>query len=158
FEGSIMGNGGQEFGLALYEKAGAIERIATYVDAGRMDMARREDCIAVTLDAKPRFAVDALKDAFGLPRVPYPMRLKRGRHAQGDGAGRGHVRRRRRRRRCDGADPRARSECADRGRDGPREGPTAGGVVVAKPSVQNAWAAEIVRRVEELRNGAVEPI
>ena len=31
-------------------------------------------------------------------------------------------------------------------------------MVVAKPSVQHAWAAEIVRRVEEIQTGAVVPI
>jgi hypothetical protein len=75
YEGALMGAGGMEFGVALYKRAGALERIARAVDAGRMKGAAREDAIAVTLDDKPRFAIDALHDAYGLDRLPVPIKL-----------------------------------------------------------------------------------
>jgi hypothetical protein len=78
FEAALMGAGGMEYGVALYPRAGALERIARRVDARRMHEAMREDTLAVTFDAEPKFAVTALKQAYGLARMPAPVRLERG--------------------------------------------------------------------------------
>jgi hypothetical protein len=78
FEAVLMGAGGMEYGVALYRRAGALARIARHVEGGRMAAARREDALAVTLDDEPRFAIAALRDAYGLDCVPLPMKIERG--------------------------------------------------------------------------------
>lgn len=78
FEAALMGAGGMEYGVALYRRAGALGRVARNVDRRRMAAAAREDALAVTLDDEPRFAVAALRDAYGLDLVPVPMKLERG--------------------------------------------------------------------------------
>jgi hypothetical protein len=85
FEGALMGAGGMEYGVALYRRAGALGRIARRVDANRMHDAIREDCLAVTFDDEPRFAISALREAYGLARLPVPMKIERGAVAGLDG-------------------------------------------------------------------------
>jgi len=85
YEASILGAAGEAFGVALYEKPGAVARVAAVVDAGRMDLARQEECIAVTLDSRPRFAAEALKAWTGVARVPVPIRLSGGQVAHASG-------------------------------------------------------------------------
>ncbi|MBI2444279.1 MAG: hypothetical protein HYV42_03510 [Candidatus Magasanikbacteria bacterium] len=79
-EGSIMGAGGFEYGLALYHRKGALARMAALMAAGRRS-AITEDGYAVTFDKEPAFAVEALDDAYSLPRVPFPVRVEKGRPA-----------------------------------------------------------------------------
>ena len=85
FEGIVMGQGGMEYGLSLYRKPGAVQRIAKAIDRNRPDLAAREDGLAVTFDSEPRFVVAALRQAYGLARMPVPMRLERGESAPLDG-------------------------------------------------------------------------
>lgn len=77
-EASVMGSGGQEFGLAVYDEPGSIERVGALVDQGRMQEVLRVAANAVTLDEEPAWAVEALKEAFGLERLPVPMRIRKG--------------------------------------------------------------------------------
>lgn len=77
-EASVMGAGGEEFGAALYDEPGSIRRVADLVTAGRMKEASRVGALAVTFDEEPGWAVAALDDAFGLPRVPVPLRIRKG--------------------------------------------------------------------------------
>lgn len=76
FEASVMGAGGLEFGLALYEGKGTVARLA------RESQARRDvswlDSIAVTLDDAPASAMKALRDAVDLPGLPVPVRVRGG--------------------------------------------------------------------------------
>lgn len=75
YEGVIMGGAGREFGLALYDKPGAIERLHSGPKA-----AMREDALSVTTgDPDTDFALEPMRDAFGLSHVPLVMRLKRSR-------------------------------------------------------------------------------
>jgi hypothetical protein len=78
FEASIMGGAGHEYGLALYFRHGAMHRVAMAMDNQDLDLARQEDCLAVTLDDKPRFAVKAIVEAFGLGAVPVAYRVRGG--------------------------------------------------------------------------------
>ena len=78
YEGCIMGAGGQEFGLALYENQGAIERIEAAVDAGDFKAAAKESCIIVTLNFEPEWAVEAVHSAYGTKGIPLPMKLAKG--------------------------------------------------------------------------------
>ena len=78
-EVSILGCGGEEFGVAIYDQPGSIQRVLTAMDAGRPEDGRLVDSLSVTLDEEPAWAVEALDDAFGLDRVPFVVRLRRGR-------------------------------------------------------------------------------
>jgi len=79
FEASIMGGAGYEYGLALYFRRGAMSRVAKAMDREDLESARLEDCLAVTLDSKPAFAVKAIVEAFGLGAVPVAYRVRDGR-------------------------------------------------------------------------------
>ncbi len=79
YEACIMGAGGQEYGVALYEHKGAVKKIARLVDAGRMRDAANLGSLAVTLDDEPRWAAKAIGDAFGAECVPVPLRVSGGR-------------------------------------------------------------------------------
>ncbi|WP_242392672.1 SEC-C metal-binding domain-containing protein [Anaeromyxobacter oryzisoli] len=77
-EASVMGAGGQEFGIALYDEPGSIHRVATLVSEGRMKETRNVSALAVTFDEEPAWAAAALDDEFGLPRLPVPIRVRKG--------------------------------------------------------------------------------
>ncbi|HTJ43925.1 MAG TPA: hypothetical protein VL463_17590 [Kofleriaceae bacterium] len=70
YEAAIMGNARITYGVALYPHRGARERIARGV--------AREDTLAITFADRPRFAIAALKDAYGLTRLPSPIKIDRG--------------------------------------------------------------------------------
>jgi hypothetical protein len=78
FEGCVMGSGGSEYGIALYEEPGAMEKLVTLHKAGREKDARQMRCIAVTFDAAPDFAAEALQQVIGAPILPMPTRVERG--------------------------------------------------------------------------------
>jgi len=77
-EASVMGAGGQEVGVALYDEPGSIHRVAALVTAGRMKEAHGVSALAVTFDEEPAWAATALDAAFGLPRLPVPIRVRKG--------------------------------------------------------------------------------
>lgn len=78
YEASIMGCGGQEYGVALYEEKGAIEKLSRFFDEGRMHDAASLRSIAVTMDDEPAWAIKAIKNAFGLARLPVPIKVAKG--------------------------------------------------------------------------------
>jgi hypothetical protein len=78
YETSIMGSGGQEYGIALYEEKGAISKLSRLYDEGRVHEAPNIRSIAVTMDDEPAWAIKAMKEAFGLARLPIPMKVARG--------------------------------------------------------------------------------
>ena len=77
-EASVLGAGGEEFGLALYDEPDSIRRVSAAVSAGRMEAAARVRSTAVTFDAEPAWAAKVFEDAFGLPRLPVPLRVRNG--------------------------------------------------------------------------------
>ena len=77
-EASVMGAAGQEFGVALYDEPGSIRRVAALVTAGRMKETRGVSALAVTFDEEPAWAATALDEVFGLPRLPVPIRVRKG--------------------------------------------------------------------------------
>lgn len=79
FEGSIMGGGGDAFGMTLYTDAGAIARVAALVEQGRMREAARFDSLAVTIEDAAPLAADAIRTAFGVSAAPLPVRMRKGR-------------------------------------------------------------------------------
>lgn len=80
-EASVMGAGGEEFGVALYDEPGSIRRVASAVARRRMQEAASVAATAVTFDAEPLWAVEAFDDAFALPRLPVPIRVRKGKPA-----------------------------------------------------------------------------
>ena len=78
YEASILGNGGQEFGLALYRKKGDLQRVAKLVDAGQMKKAEQVDSLAMVFDDEPAFAVDLFERMLGLPAIPIAIKLEGG--------------------------------------------------------------------------------
>jgi hypothetical protein len=84
FEASVLGGGGHEFGVALYEGVGAISamrRARSFPGA-----AATLNSFAVTFDDGPKFAADALSGVFDLVGVPAPMRVAAGRPTSVDAA------------------------------------------------------------------------
>ncbi len=84
FEGCIMGSGGQEFGLALYENAGALERIAAAVDADDFAEAAKEPALSLTLNFEPDWAAEAVHEAYGTTGIPIPIKLRGGQPVEMD--------------------------------------------------------------------------
>lgn len=78
FEGCIMGSGGSEYGIALYEEPGAMEKLVRLHEAGQQKQAAQMKCIAITFDAAPQFAHDVLLEVIGVPVLPVPTRVERG--------------------------------------------------------------------------------
>ncbi len=84
FEACIMGAGCHEYGIALYERKGAVKKITRLIDAGRMQDAAALGSLAVTVDDEPRWAAKAIGDAFGAECVPVPLKISAGRPRQVD--------------------------------------------------------------------------
>src|SRR6266545_2784521 len=61
-EASVMGAGGQEFGVALYDEPGSIQRVSALMAEGRMKETRHVSALAVTFDEEPAWAAAALDD------------------------------------------------------------------------------------------------
>jgi hypothetical protein len=79
FEGCVMGSGGSEFGVALYEEQGAMGKLVRLGKAGRQEEAAQMRCIAVTFNEAPAFARELLETVVGGPILPVPTRVERGR-------------------------------------------------------------------------------
>ncbi len=77
-EAAVMGGGAGRFGLALYDAVGSIRRLAELVQSGRMREAGGISSLAVTFNDEPAWAARAFEDAFGVPRLPLPMRVYEG--------------------------------------------------------------------------------
>jgi hypothetical protein len=78
FEGCVMGAGGQEFGVALYDQPGSLARLSNAIDRGRPDEARAIDAYGFTLDDGPRWVAEAVAAAYGVGVVIAPIRLRGG--------------------------------------------------------------------------------
>lgn len=77
-EASVMGMGGEQFGLALYPGTGSVARMTRLVDEDRMDEVRQIESISVTFEDEPPFVRRAMKDAHGMPGFPMPLVVRRG--------------------------------------------------------------------------------
>ncbi len=84
YEGCIMGAGGEEFGIALYENPGALERIAAAVDAGDFTAVAKEPSLSMTINFEPAWAAEAVDDAYRTKGIPMPMKLFKGKPADLD--------------------------------------------------------------------------
>ncbi len=77
FEASLLGSGGQEFGVALYEGTGAVAAMRRARTTPRA--AAKVTSIAVTFDPGPAFALEAIGGAFAMEAVPVPIKVVGGR-------------------------------------------------------------------------------
>ena len=77
-ECSIVGAAGTQYGIGLYRRAGALERIAHDIAAGHVQPAEGEDSLVVVFEDGPPFVIAALRDAFGLEQIPCPMKQEGG--------------------------------------------------------------------------------
>jgi hypothetical protein len=75
YEGCIMGAAGETCGLALYERAGAVKRIAELVDAGDYEAAKQEPFLSMTIRFEPAWAAEAVDEAYGTLGLPIPMKM-----------------------------------------------------------------------------------
>lgn len=74
---SVMGSGGSEFGFALFDRAGSVERMSmSGLPGGNVDVLI-PDSLGVTLEDEPDWVVKMVKDVTGLPFVPDVMRVQR---------------------------------------------------------------------------------
>jgi hypothetical protein len=76
FEGCIMGGGGGEYGVALYDEKGA--RQAPQGRTARRSKANEMSRGSVR--SGTRSCAEALQRVIGVPVLPVPMRLEHGRH------------------------------------------------------------------------------
>lgn len=78
YEGVVMGAGGQEFGVALYEKPGSAALLRQFGDVLGVEAAALLAGLAVTLDDEPAYAARAAEAWCGVGRVPFPMKVAAG--------------------------------------------------------------------------------
>lgn len=79
FEGCVMGAGGQEYGVALYDEPGSLERLAKASLAGPRGRAHAIDAHGFTIDGGPAWVADAVAAAYGTALVIVPIRVRAGR-------------------------------------------------------------------------------
>jgi hypothetical protein len=84
FEGSLTGLDSHDFGISLYERAGALDRIALALDARNVLASLREDGMTVTVTAGPEWAAEPMEEAYGFRGIPLPLKLKNGKMAKID--------------------------------------------------------------------------
>ncbi|GHG88699.1 hypothetical protein [Comamonas sp. JC664] len=74
---SVLGDGGHEFGFALFDRAGSVERMSMSSPPGGNVEPLIPDSLGVTLEDEPAWAVKTVKEVTGLPFVPNVMRVQR---------------------------------------------------------------------------------
>jgi len=72
-EASVLGGGGEQFGVALYPEAGSVARMTRLVDEDRLDEVQQIPSISVTFQDEPAYVVRAMEDAHGVPGFPTPL-------------------------------------------------------------------------------------
>ncbi len=78
----VLGQAGEEFGLALYDEAGSIAKVASLVEAGKYEAARNVPCLTVLVDRDPTCAVAAVDELLGVALAPLLLRVTRGNTAK----------------------------------------------------------------------------
>jgi hypothetical protein len=77
-EGCIMGQSGEEFGLALYHHKGSIDKVMLLSAEGRPEAARSLACTTVLVARDDSFAVDAVREMTGVAAAPLVLHITRG--------------------------------------------------------------------------------
>jgi hypothetical protein len=84
FEGNLTGFDDDQFGITLYENAGALERMDLALKARDVPVALQEDGMAVTVTAGPEWAAEPMEAAYGFRGLPVPVKLQGGKMAEID--------------------------------------------------------------------------
>lgn len=79
FEGCVMGAGGQEYGVALYDEPGTLDRLAKASQAVPRGHAPAIDAYGFTIDGGPAWVADAVAAAYGIRLLIVPIRVRGGR-------------------------------------------------------------------------------
>jgi len=79
YEASILGHGGQDCGLALYQRKGTTAKVAKLVASGKAEKAKLLDSLAMVFDDEPDFAVGLFDRLLGMSAIPIAIKLKDGR-------------------------------------------------------------------------------
>lgn len=77
-EGCVLGQGGEEFGLALYHQAGSIQKVIAFADEGRPEKARSLGATTMLIERGDAFVVDAIEEMAGVAAAPRVLHVARG--------------------------------------------------------------------------------
>ncbi len=79
YECTILGEAGEEYGLALYPEPGSVRRVVELARRDQPEGMRRIDLVSLTLTAEPAWACRAVEAWCGMPLVPIAFGLTRSR-------------------------------------------------------------------------------
>ncbi|WNG16614.1 hypothetical protein [Cystobacter fuscus] len=74
----VLGNGGEEFGFALYEQPGSIMRLGQLPEDERMRQSLHQESLALLFEEEPAWVRAEVRRFTGLPMFPSPLRLSGG--------------------------------------------------------------------------------
>lgn len=77
-EGCVLGQGGEEFGFALYHQAGSIQKVIAFADEGRPEKARSLGATTMLIERGEEFVVDAIEELAGVAAAPRVLHITRG--------------------------------------------------------------------------------
>ncbi|HEY4177956.1 MAG TPA: SEC-C domain-containing protein [Kofleriaceae bacterium] len=77
-EGCVLGQAGEEFGLALYHQVGSIQKVIDFADEGRPERARSLAATTLLIERDDAFVVDAIEEMTGVPAAPRLLQIMRG--------------------------------------------------------------------------------
>lgn len=77
-EGCVLGQAGEEFGLALYHQAGSIQKVIAFADEGRPEKARSLGATTMLIERGDAFVVDAIEEMAGVAAAPRVLHVARG--------------------------------------------------------------------------------
>jgi hypothetical protein len=84
FEGNLTGFDDDQFGITLYENAGALDRMDLALKARDVSASLQEDGMSVMVTAGPEWAAEPMEVAYGYRGIPVPVKLQGGRIAKID--------------------------------------------------------------------------
>lgn len=74
----VFGSG--QHSLSLYQDMNTVRAVELLARSGRIEDAAGFDSLMTTFEGEPGFAANAMQRAYGLPRIPVPIKVKNGEH------------------------------------------------------------------------------
>ena len=74
----VLGNGGEEFGFALYEQPGSVERMGRLSEEERIQQSFHQGSLALLYEEEPAWVRTEVRRVTGLPVFPAPLRISGG--------------------------------------------------------------------------------
>jgi hypothetical protein len=81
-ESLVLGASGVEYGLAIYPMPGSIDQVISHMSVGLLGEAIAVDTIGVVFKDEPLFAVDGMERAYGVKKLPVPIKVAGGERRQ----------------------------------------------------------------------------